>query len=93
METDYTPEDEPVPVGTIVDYFGSLGHGRYEITRRHTPIGHDAGSEGCYPDGYAYVIWRVGVLRKIGNGAGNSAHNVRRTSFRIIEEPKGVTGP
>lgn len=91
-EHDYAPGDDSVPVGTIVEYFGSLEHGRYEITRRHTPIGHEVGPDTSYPDGYAYVLWKVGALRKMDNGAGNAAHNVRRTSFRIIEEPRGVTG-
>jgi hypothetical protein len=80
-ETDYTPGDPPVPNGTIVNYFGRLRHGVYEIIAyteaRNFP-------ERC-PDGVAYDLWPVGVPRKFGN-RGRAVYNVRRTSFAIVRE-------
>lgn len=87
--TDYTAGDEPVPVGTIIEYFGSHAHGEYEVTALKDPFTHpflrDMSSDElrtAYPDGVAYDIWRVGVSRKFGNRH-HSVGFVRRTSFRI----------
>lgn len=91
MKTDYTKGDKPVPLGAIVDYFGSQTHGRYEIVDVHDPGNHPyrayKGSEHVpfYPDGVAYDLWPVGVERRFGN-RDRAVYYVRRTSFRIHQE-------
>lgn len=90
-ETDYTSGDDPVEVGTLVDYFASQGHGRYRVTDVHDPgdhpyrMYHSGNMAAYYPDGVAYDIWPVGVPRKFGN-RDQGAYYVRRTSFRIYRE-------
>ncbi len=86
-EHGYTPGDAPVPVGTVIDYFGSLTHGRYEITGHATPdlLGYPVEMLDHFPDAPGYTIWKVGAVRKSGNSSGNAAHNVRRTSFRVVK--------
>lgn len=81
MEHDYTPGDEPLPVGTVVDYFGSHAHGRYEITA--TASGMNV--QMIYPDGKMYDLWPAGVPRKFGLRH-LAVYNVRRTSLRIVKE-------
>lgn len=90
-ETDYTPGDEPVGEGTLVDYFGSQEHGRYKIVEVHDPSDHpyqkltEGDIKRFYSDGVAYDLWPVGVPRKFGN-RDQGVYYVRRTSFRIHEE-------
>jgi hypothetical protein len=84
--------DKPYPVGTIVDYHGSQGHGRYVITAHHRlddlfrpgeleqMAANGIRMEDAYPDGVAYEIWREGVLRKFGNRM-YSIVRVRRASL------------
>lgn len=86
-KTDYKPGDEPVPVGTLVFYQGSLKPGVYEVIL-HVPASDRPAPpppltrEEVYPDGVAYSLWPVGVANKRGNGhLGINA--ARRTSFRI----------
>ncbi len=87
MTTDYTPGDGPVPEGTIIDYFGSKTHGRYIITDHAAPnlLGRDVDQDEYFPDGTAYVIWKVGVPVTMDNG-GHCVSNVRRPSFRVVTE-------
>lgn len=87
QKTDYTPGDKPVPAGAIVDYFGSQKHGRYIVTDHAEPDmrGIEAPQDEFFPDGKGYVIWKVGVAQKMDNGH-HSVHNVRRLSFRVVEE-------
>jgi hypothetical protein len=84
--TDYAEGDDPVPVGTTVEYFGSLSPGRYTVTAHTEPTAHpfqpQEALEGAYPDGVAYELWPVGVPHKLGN-IHLSANFVRRTSFRV----------
>jgi hypothetical protein len=87
--TDYTEGAEPVPIGTVVEYFGSCGSGDYEITGHADPLTHPYLSDQpkgylltAYPDGVSYTIWPVGVERKFGNRH-LSVTYVRRASFRI----------
>lgn len=90
-ETDYTPGDDPVPMGTLVEYFGSQGRGRYKIVEVHDPgdhpyrMYHDGDTDAYYPDGVAYDIWPVGVPHKFGN-RDQGVYFVRRSSFRIYEK-------
>jgi hypothetical protein len=79
MESDYTPGDAPVPVGTIVDYFGSHAHGRYEITA----TGAAPTVLHIYPDGRMYDLWPENTPRKFGMRH-LAVYNVRRTSFQIV---------
>lgn len=84
--------DGPVPVGTVVEYFGSLyrRHGRYVVAAHENPATHPYRRDteilrAAYPDGTAYVLYPVGVERSLDNqhlGMGF----VRRGSFRVIEE-------
>lgn len=88
MTTDYTPGSLPVPVGAVVEYFGSHAQGRYEITSHQHLQAHPHKEEGeswstAYPDGVAYDIWPVGVPRRFGN-RDRAVYWVRRTSFRVI---------
>lgn len=88
-ETDYTPGDAPLHVGTDVDYFGSRTemHGRYTITDRNTiPKGSDW-EEMC-PDGVTYDLWPVGVPVKFGN-RDKAIYKVRRLNLRVIP-PKEI---
>lgn len=74
---------EPYPVGTIVDYHGSLDymHGLYEIERIGTPR---PGREADYEDGAGYVLWPVGVPKKFGNRE-ESLYFVRRQSITPVK--------
>jgi hypothetical protein len=87
MNHDYNEGDPPVPVGTVVDYFGSLDHGRYEITGHMEPVNVPNVPEDelpkYFPDGVAYELWPEGVERRFGN-RNRAAYNVRRTSFRKV---------
>jgi hypothetical protein len=93
--TDYTPGDDPVPVGTVVDYFGSLAHGLYEITEHRSAeeypkhLSVDADLFVPYPDGIGYRLWPLDMPKKMGNEP-YSVNFARRTSFRRLhEEQKG----
>lgn len=93
--TDYTPGDPPVPVDTVVDYTGSMQHGRFFIREHQVPIGnpkvdpdvHDV--DALYPDGVAYYLWPVGLEFKFGN-RDHAVYYARRTSFSIA--PTDTTG-
>ncbi|MEV6401081.1 hypothetical protein AB0M39_40965 [Streptomyces sp. NPDC051907] len=92
-ETDYTPGDEPVPVGTVVRYTGSRAHGEYEITEHRDPAEHPRArlplsdsARAAYPDGTAYDLWPVGVERKFGN-RDRAVYYARRTSFTVVSPP------
>jgi len=93
---------DPIPVGTLVEYTGSQGHGRYVITahREAHPalftsreltqlIAEGMTLEGMYPDGVAYEIWKEGVLRKFGNMM-YMITRVRRSSLAPVDRG-GIT--
>lgn len=90
-ETDYKPGDPPVPVGTVVHYFGSRTHGAYEVIEHLNPSKYPARPldaneiEWAFPDGTGYFLWPVGVPRKFGNRQ-HAIYWARRTSFRIAPE-------
>jgi hypothetical protein len=93
--TDYTPGDDPVPVGTVVWYkvFRGNQEEKFEIIDHASPHDHPhpppiskEGMDEMYPDGVAYVLWRVGALKKFGNRDGNEFCWVRRPSFRVDKE-------
>jgi hypothetical protein len=85
------PRVEKVPVGTKVQYHGSLAymHGEYEVTgytdvllrSRLDPDELD----DHYPGGVAYDLWPSGVPREPQYNE-DSLTNVRRKSFTIVEE-------
>lgn len=91
---------EPYPIGTRVEYHGSLKHkhGVYEITEhwgldqlkhmRPDIRGHytDEQIAAKYPDYTAYVMWEVGAVRKFGN-RDKQLHAVRRESITPVEDP------
>ena len=96
MGTDYEHGDDPVPVGTEVEYFGSGPHGRYKVFGHNEPMDHDElgpmarqheeiATElmEAYPDGKAYQLWPMGVPVKMDNGH-HLLRFIRRTSFRVI---------
>ena len=83
-ETDYKPDDPPVPVGSVVHYFGSWGDGQYEVDEHRTPLLPYADAASHYPDGVAYVLFPVGKRRTFGNVRDMSVVNVRRRSFRVV---------
>lgn len=90
-QTDYTEGDGPVPVGAVIEYFGSHAPGRYEIIEHHNDLTKHPTMGSipagylltAYPDGVAYDIWPVGVPKKFGN-RDRAVYWVRRTSFRIV---------
>lgn len=90
-ETDYRPGDKPVPEGTLVEYFGSREHGRYTVVEVHSPGDHpyqkltEGDAKRYYPDGVAYDLWPVGVLRTFRH-RDRGVYFARRTSFRIHEK-------
>ncbi|MBD3004679.1 hypothetical protein [Streptomyces sp. 5-10] len=91
-ETDYTPGDEPVPVGTVVDYANRegpqwiAGHDDPENRlKKWPPPPPGFNLEEAYPDGVAYRLLPVGMPDKMGNRHYATAW-VRRTSFRIVEK-------
>lgn len=92
MITDYKPGDEPVPVGAVVAYFGSLKHGEYTIIEHLDPAAHPtnppdpATAAVVYPDGVAYDLWPVGMELKFGNRA-YAVGYARRTSFTVVSLP------
>jgi hypothetical protein len=92
-ETDYTEGDGPVPIGALIEYFGSEGHGRYRITKHDSPDDHPYRQfmpediAEFYPDGVAYELWPVGVPRKFGN-RDRAVYYVRRKSFRVLRKEK-----
>lgn len=96
METDYTKGDKPVPVGTIVEYFGSQEHGTYKIDDVRDPGNHpyrrykNSGTTPFYPDGVAYDLWPVGVTKKFGN-RDRAILYVRRTSFRVHQDGEAAS--
>jgi len=86
---------EPIPVGTVVDYHGSYGYGRYEVTECvplddawFSDAERDAMSElgikieDVYTDGVAYTIWKEGIERRFGNRM-YSISRVRRSSLTV----------
>jgi hypothetical protein len=80
---DYKPGDERVPVGTVVNYFGSRRHGRYWIARHmepQRPAGYTGPLDGPFPDGTAYVLIPEGLPDKMDVP---SVINIRRTSFAV----------
>ena len=93
--TDYTPGDEPLTVGTVVQYTGSHAHGRYEITDVHDDLTKyprarlplSAAFLAAYPDGHAYDLWPVGVERRFGN-RDRAVYWVRRTSLAVVSRPE-----
>lgn len=85
---------EPVPIGTVVEYGGSLGnrHGRFHVTAHEDPVTHpyrrfmDSKTiRDEYVDGVAYVLHPVGVERTPEN-CRKGISFVRRTSFRVVGE-------
>ncbi|TKK84649.1 hypothetical protein FDA94_28890 [Herbidospora galbida] len=93
METDYKPGDEPIPIGSVVEYFGSPSPGRYRVDDHADPAKHpfpqvfrETDMDKAYPDRTAYHLWPVGVPHKIGNRH-RSVSWVRRTSFTVISRP------
>lgn len=84
---------EPVPVGTLVEYGGSLDrHGRFEVAAHEDPADHPYRAvmdskvlRDAYVDGVAYVLYPVGVERSTENYRQGISF-VRRTSFRVIGE-------
>ena len=90
MKTDYIPGDNPIPIGTTVDYFGSQANGRYVITGHTSPADHpryaqQAVDADAYPDGTAYDLWPEGMPHKFGL-RDHAVYFVRRTSFRVVSE-------
>lgn len=85
---------EPVPIGTVVEYGGSLGHrhGRLVVAAHEDPADHpyrrvmDSKTlRDEYVDGVAYVLYPAGVERTPEN-CRKGISFVRRTSFRVIGE-------
>lgn len=83
---------EPVPIGTVVEYGGSLDdrHGRLVVAAHEDPADHpyrevmDSKTlRDEYVDGVAYVLYPVGVERSEEN-CRKGISFVRRTSFRVI---------
>ena len=86
-KTDYTPGDQPVPVGTWVFYRGSRRPGVYRVLGHLDPALYPdfpahLSREEIFPDGQAYDLWPVGIPMTRGN-AHLSVLWARRTSFRI----------
>lgn len=96
FSTDYSPGDEPVSVGTLVEYKGTAGipGGVFQIVFTEDPQNHPHSSgfpvpvREAYPDGKAYLLFRDKCPKKMGNRSGNEVQWVRRTSFRVVEEEK-----
>jgi hypothetical protein len=86
--TDYTPGDDPVPIGTMVRYEGA----DYEIEQHQNPQDHPVPPpsppaptlDEAYPDGVAYYLWPIGRRKSMDNGQ-FMRHFVRRTSFCVID--------
>lgn len=85
--TDYVRGEEPVPVGSIVNYFGSCTHGEYTVISHAEPENTarvlDEDMPTYFPDGVAYELWPTGVPRRFGN-RDKLVRNVRRLSFRVL---------
>ena len=90
---------EPLPVGTIVTYHGSVREywGEYEVdrvvdAREHRPDllarKGEAFMDENYPDGVAYSLWPIGVAKKFGNRE-LSLNSVRRGSFTVVGSGDG----
>lgn len=80
--------NEAVPIGTVVEYHGSMGRGTYTITDHAVPVNRgvtESELEAAYPDGVAYELWPLGVKRKFDNRH-LARYNVRRGSFTATEE-------
>lgn len=82
---------EPIPVGAIVDYRGSLRHGRYVVTAHEDPktlfpVSQHYLIADSYPDGVAYQIWPEGMPQKFGNRE-HMAYRVRRKSLTLVRLP------
>jgi len=88
----------PIPVGTLVEYKGSLAHGTYVVTGHQGPVAdlfspreHEVMQEqgfslaDAYPDGVAYEIWPEGMPRTFGNRM-YMVSRVRRGSLTVKEE-------
>jgi hypothetical protein len=92
IRTDYQEGDPPVPIGTVVEYFGSLRPGHYWVDAHSEPINvpglanWPAVSPMFFPDGTAYVLWPVGVPRTF-RYQDRRVVNARRTSLRVVGEP------
>jgi hypothetical protein len=89
--TDYTPGDDPVPVGTWVDYFDraepqwiAAHDDPKDRLTRHPPLPADVNPEEAHPDGVAYYLLPVGMPNKLA-AQKYARQFVRRTSFRIIK--------
>jgi hypothetical protein len=74
-------------VGALVEYHGSLAHGRYTIVAHDTPPRH--ATDGDYPDGVAYYLWPEGVAHKFGNRH-LSISRARRPNLTVLAAP-GIT--
>jgi hypothetical protein len=75
----------PIPVGTVVEYHGSHGHGRYVITDHDKPRPGVPDPEVNYPDGVAYVIWPEGMEIAFRNRE-HSVVQVRRQSLTELRD-------
>ena len=98
--TDYVSGDDPVPVGTAVEYFGSLSPGRYTITAHKDPMAHpyrnaelvQGAAHPCQDDEALKDVYPDGVAYElwpvgVSRKFGNShlsVNFVRRTSFRLL---------
>lgn len=85
---------EPVPIGTVVKYGGTLEqrHGRFEVAAHEDPADHPYRAvmdsktlRDAYVDGVAYVLYPVGVECSTENYRRGISF-VRRTSFQVIGE-------
>lgn len=82
--TDYTPGDDPVSIGTTVQYRG----GYYEVDAHQDPEAnprppHYPPLAEAYPDGVAYSLWPANMTKRPDNRDFVAAF-VRRTVFRIV---------
>lgn len=98
VRTDYTPGNDSVPVGAVVWYrpVASPGESRFEIIQHlkledhpNPPPFPPSALNDAYPDGVAYMLWRVGAAQKMDNRYGNEYTWVRRVSFRRADEDGG----
>jgi hypothetical protein len=94
LSTDYMPGDEPVPKGSVVEYFGSHKHGRYIVVGHREPMRHPGPPPHsfeelteAYPDGVTYDIWPEDLPVKFGF-RDYAVYFVRRTSFRVVSRPE-----
>lgn len=83
MTTDYEYGQLPVPVGSYVNYNGTV----YEVIGHQNPEDHPYHGgdfrDLAYLDGVAYALWPMGLAQKFGNRA-SSFNYVRRTSFTVV---------